>query len=164
PAAAWEGAVLPLRVRGYKREWLDQVVLSGEAAWARLWGAGTGPIRRTPICLLQREELEAWLGLAGGITRPEPTGTARAVYEVLTARGALFFPELSSAVKLPQAYLEVSLSELIGLGHVTCDSFGGLRWMIFPAWRRKGDARIPGRWSALRHDGPPAGAESVARQ
>jgi ATP-dependent Lhr-like helicase len=164
PAAAWEGAVLPLRVRGYKREWLDQVVLSGEAVWARLWGAGTGPIRRTPICLLQREQLEPWLGLAAGVARPEATGTAREVEDVLAARGAMFFPELARAAKLPASYLEVSLSELIGLGRVTCDSFGGLRWMMFPAWRRKGDVKIPGRWSALRHEGPPASAEALARQ
>ena len=40
PAAAWEASVLPARVRGYKREWLDQLTLSGEVAWGRLWGAG----------------------------------------------------------------------------------------------------------------------------
>src|SRR5207249_1915003 len=102
------------------------------------------PIRRTPICLLQREQLEAWLGLAGGITRPEPTGTAREVYEVLTARGALFFPELSRAVKLPQAYLEVSLSELIGLGHVTCDSFGGEQYALPEAVTLLREARRAG--------------------
>ena len=36
PAAAWEGSILPARVRGYKREWLDQLTLGGEVAWARL--------------------------------------------------------------------------------------------------------------------------------
>src|SRR5206468_565954 len=114
---------------------------------------------------LQREQLDAWLSLAAGVARPEPTGTAREVYEILQSRGAMFFPELSRAAKLPPAYLEVSLSELIGLGHVTCDSFGGLRWLMFAAWRRKGDAAIPGRWSALTHEAAAtAGAETIARQ
>ena len=35
PALAWEASVLPARVRGYKREWLDELTLSGEVAWAR---------------------------------------------------------------------------------------------------------------------------------
>jgi ATP-dependent Lhr-like helicase len=39
PAAAWGGSVLPARVRGYRREWLDQLTLSGEVVWGRLWGA-----------------------------------------------------------------------------------------------------------------------------
>src|SRR5262249_21224517 len=43
-AAAWEASVLPLRVKGYKREWLDQLTLSGEAAWGRLW-----PARRSAV-------------------------------------------------------------------------------------------------------------------
>ena len=44
PAAAWEASVLPARVRGYQREWLDQLTLSGEVAWGRLWGAGASPV------------------------------------------------------------------------------------------------------------------------
>src|SRR6185295_16266217 len=45
PAAAWEASVLPLRVKNYKREWLDSLTLSGEAAWGRLWGGGASAIR-----------------------------------------------------------------------------------------------------------------------
>ncbi|HEY2078991.1 MAG TPA: hypothetical protein VGH53_21885, partial [Streptosporangiaceae bacterium] len=33
PAIAWEGHILPKRVRGFRREWLDEVTLSGEFAW-----------------------------------------------------------------------------------------------------------------------------------
>src|SRR5262249_51488762 len=60
-AAAWEASVLPLRVRGYKREWLDELTLTGELVWGRLWGAGNTAIRTTPVCLLPREELDTWL-------------------------------------------------------------------------------------------------------
>ena len=35
-AAAWEGDVLAPRVAGYRAEWLDQMCLAGEVAWARL--------------------------------------------------------------------------------------------------------------------------------
>src|SRR4029079_14949143 len=59
-AAAWEANVFTSRVRGYRREWLDQLTLSGEVAWVRLWGSSLSPVRRTPVCLLPREDLEAW--------------------------------------------------------------------------------------------------------
>ena len=34
PASAWERDVLPRRVREYRREWLDEVTLSGSPRWA----------------------------------------------------------------------------------------------------------------------------------
>ncbi|MEX2140848.1 MAG: DEAD/DEAH box helicase, partial [Pirellulales bacterium] len=40
PAKAWEHHVLARRVRDYRREWLDELTLSGEFAWGRLWGGG----------------------------------------------------------------------------------------------------------------------------
>jgi ATP-dependent helicase Lhr and Lhr-like helicase len=165
PAAAWEGALLPARVRAYKREWLDQVTLSGEVAWGRLWGAGTGPVRRTPMSLFPREDLDQWTSLAG-LAAPGPLeGSAREVYEALEARGAQFFQELARTTRLPAAYLETNLAELVGQGRVTCDSFGGLRFLIVPAWRRKAVGAGAGRWSVLRREAAaPASAEFVARQ
>ena len=38
-AGAWEKAVLPARVTGYRKEWLDEVCLDGGVAWGRLFGA-----------------------------------------------------------------------------------------------------------------------------
>ena len=35
-AAAWERDVLAPRVAGYRAEWLDELCLAGEVAWARL--------------------------------------------------------------------------------------------------------------------------------
>lgn len=166
PAASWEGALLPARVRGYKREWLDQVTLSGEVTWGRLWGAGTGPARRTPITLVPREDLDAWTALAAVQPPPALEGSVREVYEALETRGAQFFQELARATRLPASYLETNLAELIGQGRVTCDSFGGLRYLIVPGWRRQSaGAAGAGRWSVLRRqaEGPPS-AEFVARQ
>ena len=36
PAAAWEQALLPVRMKGYSPEWLEQACWSGEVAWGRL--------------------------------------------------------------------------------------------------------------------------------
>jgi ATP-dependent Lhr-like helicase len=165
PAAAWEGSVLPARVRGYKREWLDQLTLSGEVTWGRLWGSGASAVRRTPVCLVMREDLDEWSSLAAQGEAREPTGTALEVSEALAARGALFFQELARATKLPPAFVEAGLTELIGLGRVTCDSFAGLRWLIVPAWRRKGGGPAAGRWSLVRREAAaPPSPEFVARR
>ena len=151
-AAAWEGSVLPARVRGYRREWLDQLTLSGEVTWGRLWGAAPGAVRRTPICLVMREDLDEWASLAPAGDSREPGGTAIEVYEALMNRGAMFFQELARATRLPPAFVEAGLAELIGFGRVTCDSFSGLRSLMVPASRRKDRGLTAGRWSVLRHE------------
>jgi ATP-dependent helicase Lhr and Lhr-like helicase len=160
PAAAWEASVLPARVRGYRREWLDQLTLSGEVAWARLWGAGTSPVRRIPLSLLPREDLDAWASLAAGLVRPEPFGDGRAVLDALERHGASFFQDLARTARLLPAALEATLGELIGQGWVTCDSFAGLRSLLVPSWRRRASGPIVGRWSVLRREAPAAGAEA----
>jgi ATP-dependent Lhr-like helicase len=169
PAAAWEGSILPARVRSYRREWLEQLTLSGEVAWARLWGSGASPIRTTPIALFARDDMDRWTSLASAGGPPgEPSGTARQVEELLERRGAMFFQEISRAASLPPVFVEEGLSELIALGRVTCDSFGGLRWLIVPASKRRAGGLAAGRWSLLRRepDASAAGApaEFVARQ
>lgn len=167
-ALAWEASVLPARVRSYTREWLDQVTLSGEVAWVRLWGASaTGPLRRAPMALVMREDLPTWLALSA-LAGPsaEPTGTVHELEQALASHGALFYSELLRETSLPPAYLDANLAELVGLGGVTCDSFAGLRWLMMPAWRRAGPGNTAGRWSAVRRPDPatPEAAEFVARQ
>ena len=165
PAAAWEGSVLPARVRGYKREWLDQLTLSGEVAWGRLWGAAPGPTRRTPICLVERRDLDEWSALAAQVPAREPSGKSLEVQEALLRKGAMFFRELARATQLPPTFVEEGLSELIALGRVTCDSFSGLRWLIVPASKRKTAVLSTGRWSLLsREASSPPSAEFVARR
>ncbi|HKF43305.1 MAG TPA: DEAD/DEAH box helicase [Thermoanaerobaculia bacterium] len=165
PAAAWEGSILPARVRGYRRDWLDQLTLSGEVAWSRLWGGAVAAVRRAPVCLVERKDMEEWAVLAGQMPAEEPKGTALQVFETLQARGAMFFQELARATKLPPSFLEAGLSELIALGRVTCDSFAGLRWLIVPASRRREGGVTAGRWSLAPRDGAaPLSPEFVARK
>jgi ATP-dependent Lhr-like helicase len=150
PAAAWEASVLPARVRGYRREWLDQATLSGEVAWGRLWGGGASAIRTTPICLVLREDLETWTSLAGPPPEARPSGSAAALHDAIAARGALFPQELARAAKLLPSHVELGLAELIGLGRITCDAFAGLRQLIVPPSRRRRPVVTVGRWSLFR--------------
>ena len=51
------------------------------------------------------------------------------------------------------------------MGRVTCDSFAGLRWLIVPAWRRKGGEPAAGRWNLVRRESAaPPSPEFVARR
>jgi ATP-dependent Lhr-like helicase len=163
PAAAWEGSILPARVRGYRREWLDHVTFSGEVTWGRLWGAGSTPVRRTPICLVLREDLESWAALASADgDGPEPGRTAREVHDALARGGAMFLQELMRATDFSRSLVEEGLAELIGLGRVTCDSFGGLRWLIVPASRRRRGDLPAGRWSVLSREATSAAGSAAS--
>ncbi|TMQ68470.1 MAG: DEAD/DEAH box helicase [Candidatus Eisenbacteria bacterium] len=175
PAAEWESSLLRARLSDARPEWLDQLTLTGEVVWGRLWGAGDSPIRSTPICLLPREDLEAWTrlsslrpgaatdgdGARGGAGAALST-YARTILAALDERGASFAQELERATRLLRSHFEMGLTQLIGHGLVTCDSFGGLRRLITPPSRRRGILRhaasMPaGRWSRFRADGVDVG-------
>ncbi|MCA8968383.1 MAG: DEAD/DEAH box helicase [Planctomycetes bacterium] len=155
PAAAWEGKILPMRVRGYRREWLDEATLSGAFVWGRFWSAGNGPIKTTPLAFVPREELDAWTSLAGPSAIDDGSSHATKVLELLSSRGAVFPQELERIAGLASGDLESALAELIARGLVTCDSWGGLRSLIVPPSRRKYAMSTIGRWSPLRaaHEG-----------
>ncbi len=165
PVRAWEANILPRRVRDYRREWLDELTLSGEFVWGRLWGEGRSPIRVTPLTFIPRDDLNAWMGLTEPPQLDGLGGAARDLLEALSAGGAMFPQELQKAAKLPTAYVEVGLAELVSHGLVTGDSFAAMRQMITPPSRRRGPVRSFGRWSRFRVNPlPPPPDEFVARQ
>ena len=67
PIAAWEEHILPSRLLHYSSSWLDQLCLSGELAWARLYlpaeaeGRRAGATRVSPISLVFRDNLAMYL-------------------------------------------------------------------------------------------------------
>jgi len=155
PAIAWESSILPTRVRGYKREWLDQVTLGGEFAWGRMWGSGACAVRVTPLGFYPRAELLAWLGLAERVA-PPTEGYAGQVVSVLQTMGAAFPQEIAAVATLLPSQLEMGLAELVARGLATCDSFAALRGFIVPLSRRRHAPPIVGRWAFLRRDYAPA--------
>ena len=177
PAAAWESSVLPARVRGYRPDWLDQLSLTGEMVWGRIWGSGDSPIRSTPVCLLPRRDLSRWLSPAGPCAESnlvDLSSNGRTVLEALRSRGALFAQELDETTHLLPTHLNMALAELIARGLVTCDSFGGLRRLLKPPKGARKFGQRPllvpaGRWSLLRagvvlEDEGASRAEFAARQ
>jgi ATP-dependent Lhr-like helicase len=163
PAARWESSVLPARVADFRPEWLDELTLTGEVAWGRLWGAGDVAVRTLPLCLVPRDELDVWTALShvarsrpGAIADPPALGAyATAILEVLDTSGPSFAAEILRRSKLLPSHFEMGLVQLLGHGLVTCDSFGGVRRLLIAPSRRKGVTKRvpfspPGRWSRLR--------------
>ena len=158
PAAEWESSLLRTRLRDFRPDTLDHLTLTGEVVWGRLWGAGDTAIRSTPICFVLREDLDMWKSIAA--LRPTD-GTlstyGKTILDLLDKRGASFTQELERASGLLPSHFEMGLTQLIGHGRITSDSFGGLRRLITPPSKRRGVmAYAPltpaGRWSRFRDD------------
>ncbi|MBI3933489.1 MAG: DEAD/DEAH box helicase [Acidobacteria bacterium] len=175
PAAAWESYILPARMARYDPAWLDQLCLSGELLWLRLFPpAGTdgrlaGAHRSSPITLLYRDHLTGWITAAApawhGRNGKVLGSAAAGLLEYLQSHGACFFQELVSRTKLLRTEVENALRELIAAGLVTGDGFAGLRALAIAPDKSLGtstakhkDGRpgilpvLPptaGRWSAL---------------
>jgi ATP-dependent Lhr-like helicase len=178
-ASAWEGEILPARMKEYDPSWLDGLCLAGRWVWGR--GAApssdgsrrSGPVRATPIALLSRDGLPLWREIAppSDPAALELSAGARSVYELLGSRGACFFGEIAHGAGLLHTQLEVALAELVAWGLVTSDSFTGLRALLTPAHKRPSVDRSgrrgtglsmfgmenAGRWSLLH----PAGETRV---
>jgi ATP-dependent Lhr-like helicase len=172
PAGAWETEILPARIKAYEPSWFDDLCLSGRLSWARLTPANGGkdkdrvasPVRTTPIAVMERRSAPLWMALVGeNKSNLEPSPRAQAVLDALKAHGASFFDELVAESGLLRPQVEDALGELVNLGLVNSDSFGGLRALLVPADKRKplGGARrrghvLPfdmdngGRWALMR--------------
>jgi ATP-dependent Lhr-like helicase len=174
-AGAWETEILPSRIKGYEPGWLDAQCLAGRIAWARLTSAPStsrrtrsgSPVRTTPIVLLERRHVAGWMAIAERSGSLQPSPRAEIVVECLKAQGALFFDELADTARLLRPQLEEALGELVALGLVSSDSFGGLRALLVPSDKRKPIAGVKrrgkiiafgmesaGRWSLVRRPAP----------
>ena len=179
-AAAWEGEIFPARMIDYDPAWLDALCLSGQVMWARLTTPrpgpervrSSGPVRTTPIALLNRKSLSLWAPLfpqadAGEINL---NSAAASVYEYLSKHGASFFTDLIDGVSLLETQLEDALGELVACGLVTADSFTGLRALLTPSNKRTNSQMKrkravyamanAGRWSLLARESKPTNGRS----
>ena len=106
---------------------------------------------------------------------PSPAGAR--VVDFIRESGASFFQEIVEGTRLLRTQVEQALAELVALGIVTSDSFGGLRALLVPADKRQaisGKRRrrassfgmeAAGRWALARRtlsSAPPAFGEASA--
>jgi len=160
PAKEWERDILPARVKDYRPEWLDQLTMTGEVAWGRLWGSANSAPRSTPIALVPREDLTTWLALAAHASEPATETLpwhARQIRAHLEQRGATFAEELQRELQLLPAHLDEGLATLVAHGLITNDAFAALRKLIVPSRKRGGRPFrkvAAGRWSQFRQASP----------
>jgi ATP-dependent Lhr-like helicase len=153
-AGIWENSVLAARVEGYRREWLDELCLSGQVSWGRLSvrdglpgepaelaGADVPPgrasrairpSRATPITLALRDDL-SWLLRAarGDLVPAEPgPGASLDVLDALRSRGALFRHDLVQLTGLPPTEIDQALWDGVARGLVTADGFRAMRALL----------------------------------
>jgi ATP-dependent Lhr-like helicase len=185
PAVAWERHILPARVAAYKGLWLDELCIAGDVAWARLAGrkGNTGRAASassaTPVSLARRGDLP-WLvaGVRWNATRPTssahpeaPEGSAAApsrgaaaeIFDLLSAKGALFYDDIVAATRRLPGDVERGIWDLVARGLATADGFQALRSLMAStkkrSFRRPQRARLfrtlavsgvpSGRWSLL---------------
>jgi ATP-dependent helicase Lhr and Lhr-like helicase len=188
PAGAWETEILPARLAGYEPHWLDDRCLAGHFAWTRLQprnGRGNGrrasPVRTTPITLLTRRHAALWGSLSPEADVVHVSLRAQAVAGHIRQHGASFFDELVDGTGFLRSQVEEALAELVAVGLVNSDSFGGLRALLVPSAERRPIAsgrrrrrtvafgmEAAGRWALARRPRPPkpgmpAPSETVGR-
>jgi len=140
---AWERSVLEARVEGYRREWLDELCISGQACWGRLSVRdtepdlaprrnGLTPSRATPITLAIRDDLPWLLRAARGELAPaEPaTGRTRDVLDALRQHGALFRPDLATLTGRLPYEVDEALWDGVARGLITADGFRAVRSLL----------------------------------
>ena len=164
-ALCWERDILPARINGYRSAWLDELCLSGEVAWGRLYPPkreADSPAlltRVVPVSLFLRSDL-GWLATEAAIEDEDSLSeVARGILETMKLRGAVFASDLQQQLGVSISELNDALGELVSRGRIAADGFGGLRSLLQskqPApsvSRRSGLARTrnaaghAGRWS-----------------
>jgi ATP-dependent Lhr-like helicase len=166
PAAAWEATVLPARVAGYKRDYLDKLCYAGDVMWGRLSPHPAfspnadgrqrriRPTKLAPIALFARERA-AELVVRNGEETAALSHAAREVLDEIAQRGAPFFADIVRGTKRLPADVEEALWQLVAAGLVTADGFDALR-ALADRKRRLGEHGLRarprssgGRWSRL---------------
>ena len=189
PATLWEADILPSRISDYDPSWLDVMCISGRLMWGRLSrpflrsAASTssrksGPVKSTPITLMLRANQDIWEALADAQWAAQEreiialSPLAQRIEDDIKQHGASFFDQISRRTGLLRSQLEQGLAEMVSAGHLSSDSFTGLRALLTP------DARKPsghssnrrratfgvedaGRWSLMREQMPNCTADTA---
>ena len=165
----WEQDLLPARIDGYQREWLDRLGLSGEIVWTVFEPGGGDRGRSGRVGAALRENI-GWLRETTERAALDPA--VKNVLLHLQLRGASFARDLGRATGLDGPQVLDALWALFQAGLATPDTFSAIVAASTaprateargPVRRRprRGQARGPlahlppvGRWSALAEEEP----------
>jgi ATP-dependent Lhr-like helicase len=177
-AVCWERDVLPARVESYRNAWLDELCLSGEIAWGRLFPPkreADSPAlltRVVPVSLFLRNDL-SWLSAEIALDDDESlSAAAREILVTMKLRGAVFASDLQQQLRIGIGELNDALGELVSRGRIAADGFGGLRSLLQSKRpgpsvtrrsglaRRRNSAGNTGRWSIWQREAEEVGTTS----
>ncbi len=155
--AFWERAILPVRIHGYRPEYLDLLCLSGDLRWIatprdRDGEAGASSPLELPsdIAFLPRRQRLQTKGAAA------PTDErATAVLRCLGAHGAQYLDQVADRASLSERDTLAALWRLAAIGLVSNDSFAPLRLLSsdHDTARAINDTpRANGSASSFKHD------------
>jgi len=136
PAEFWESELLPRRVQGYRRAWLDELLATG--SW--LWRAARDGRDEPLVALVPRDFAGEWRCHPD---EGEMSADARQVLEVLAGRGASFATDLARVSGLEPSRLRRAVRDLMLRGLVTNDRFDPLRPGAFDMMDALVEARAP---------------------
>jgi len=146
PWPVWDSDVLPSRVAGYRREWLEGLLRSGELVWV----GRPGPGHELQVAFLFREDLP-WLRAAYPPEALNLPQEAEELQSLLAERGASFPIELSGVLGVPTLQVERALWALARAGLAASDGLEPL--LAGPPPKRPGKLRPwpggRGRWALL---------------
>jgi ATP-dependent helicase Lhr and Lhr-like helicase len=138
PAGALTGEVLQPRFRDGSIDHVEDLIRAGDLVWQGLPGKRVVLLPRAEAPLLVRPPA----ALEGD--------AARAIEEVMSARGASFLAELARETALSEEEVLRGLFELVWAGRATNDALGGLQEPPARSDRRaRGRAPLYGRWSLV---------------
>lgn len=139
PAIGWERDLLPARLEKYETGWLDELCLTGEIGWGRLFppkrdADRSRPMasitRVAPISLFLREDIHFLSASSPELDPATLSSPGQEVLELLLERGAMFAADILTATRLLPTQLDDVLGELITHGFLAADGFSGLRRLI----------------------------------
>ncbi|OJW26089.1 MAG: hypothetical protein BGO49_09085 [Planctomycetales bacterium 71-10] len=153
-AEAWEGELLPRRVEGFRPAMLDEALARGGWSWR---AEGDGPT----VAIVPRDFADGWPAREDA----PPSEPERALFDVLSRRGASFAADLARAAGMDLLDLRRVLRTLMRRGLATNDRFDPLRPGAFEVLdvvegasrglrrgrssRRSDFAQPEGRWEAV---------------
>jgi ATP-dependent Lhr-like helicase len=131
PASAWEGFILPSRVRNYQPGWLDELLASGEVLFS-----GAGSLAGN----------DGWIALHLADSAPltlrrsetfEPGALHGRVLDALSGGGGWFLGQLGALLNsgadtghVTETDLAATLWDLVWAGYVTNDTFAPVRGLL----------------------------------
>lgn len=157
PANSWEREIFSKRIKGYDRDMLDRLCLTGVVGFGRLSPILSDQNKRislnskVPITFFVNSEMQ-WNQLNA---QAKLSPIAQNIYTYLKEKGASFLYQIKRSLKNLESEIERALLELVASGLITADSFDNLRALITPKRRlRRHNRRNPlqmssGRWSIL---------------